>query len=435
MATLSDNIDALGPEIHQANQSDWGRLLLPYDEVAFASALWYSAAMIALVKLSAVPATLSMSAHHHLHVLAPTLESEFSLFLRTVSTSIKRRRDVCLHLIAVASSGSALIGHARALSNYMTRTHGADKGLNGRVVFMNNCYGSAIPSDPFFAHAGSFFQDTSGELFGHVGDVFILPTPEFTTILDDTLTLSEQQCLDALNRIKTKTPTVSVLVLELFCHRDMQSFRVPFLLALRKQCDELNIAIWLDDTLVALRCGALFSYLHFPGFQPDVVAVGKHFLMSALFVVRTVLIREKDLGEFKVAFSGVVTSQMDSLVFVKSIRFVQYAHETRLDQACFQVGHSFEKHIRSQLVDTVASQSCVFRGIGTIWFISGFKFQNLDLRPSQSRVFLTHRHRVQEFQVMHGRGLHPASTKVQSCAKKKMKFKSSQSGRVWRPCG
>lgn len=91
----------------------------------------------------------------------------------------------------------------------------------------------------------------------------------------DDLTSGEQRALKELDKLFTREEC-RVLWMDLFTSKDGRGHRRAFLHQVGRCVRRHKGMIVVDDTLMSVRCGRLFSYLWYEGaFVPDVVLVGK----------------------------------------------------------------------------------------------------------------------------------------------------------------
>jgi adenosylmethionine-8-amino-7-oxononanoate aminotransferase len=75
---------------------------------------------------------------------------------------------------------------------------------------------------------------------------------------------------------------VGVLLIEMFTSNTLMGFSYAYLLALRYITAVKGVLLAVDDVMMGLRTGRVFSYLHYPAFYPDLVTFGKGFQISGV---------------------------------------------------------------------------------------------------------------------------------------------------------
>ncbi len=71
--------------------------------------------------------------------------------------------------------------------------------------------------------------------------------------------------------------SIGVFLVETFTSDDLLGYSYGFLLAIRHLTAAKGVLLAVDDIMMALRTGQLFSYMHYPAFYPDLVTFGKGF--------------------------------------------------------------------------------------------------------------------------------------------------------------
>ena len=89
-------------------------------------------------------------------------------------------------------------------------------------------------------------------------------------------------------KTQLESQKIGVLMFEIFTADGVRGHTASFLRELRKLCSKLRVLLVLDDTMMSMRCGALFSYLLYKDLcVPDYIIVGKPWLSSMLITTHT----------------------------------------------------------------------------------------------------------------------------------------------------
>lgn len=98
-----------------------------------------------------------------------------------------------------------------------------------------------------------------------------LPT---STLIPGPITEVEEAAITVISARMSQVH-VGVLLIETFTSNDLMGYSYGFLLALRHLTAAKGVLLAIDDIMMALRTGRIFSYLHYPAFMPDLVTFGK----------------------------------------------------------------------------------------------------------------------------------------------------------------
>lgn len=103
------------------------------------------------------------------------------------------------------------------------------------------------------------------------------------------LSEEERACLVVLAQrwraLAARGHPVGVLLIELTTAHTLEGYSYAFLLALRHLCATGGVLLAVDDVMLGMRTGRLLSYMHYPGFYPDLVTFGKAFQVSGMLRV------------------------------------------------------------------------------------------------------------------------------------------------------
>jgi hypothetical protein len=83
---------------------------------------------------------------------------------------------------------------------------------------------------------------------------------------------------------KSGTP-VGVFLIEMFTAHSLEGYSYAYLLALRHLTFAAGVLLAIDDVMMGFRTGKLFSYMHYPGFWPDLITFGKAAQVSGVLRV------------------------------------------------------------------------------------------------------------------------------------------------------
>ena len=86
---------------------------------------------------------------------------------------------------------------------------------------------------------------------------------------------------------------------------------MPSLLSYKNWCLDGDVLLVLDDTMMSVRCGKLFSFHYYSTvFSPDFIIVGKVWLCGMMFAMSP---RALEISSEICHLNGVVTSAVNSL--------------------------------------------------------------------------------------------------------------------------
>ncbi|EFJ39942.1 hypothetical protein VOLCADRAFT_100329 [Volvox carteri f. nagariensis] len=95
-----------------------------------------------------------------------------------------------------------------------------------------------------------------------------------STLIPAPLTETEEAAITVVSS-RMHQVHVGVILIETFTSNDLMGYTYGFLLALRHLTAAKGVILAIDDIMMALHTGHIFSYLHYPAFFPDLITFGK----------------------------------------------------------------------------------------------------------------------------------------------------------------
>ena len=184
-------------------------------------------------------------------------------------------------------------------------------------------------------------------------DLRTLPT---NTLLTD----EEQAAIEQLRELATKE-RCSMLLYENFTSDHVKSHRPDFVRAFLQEARKLDMLVVLDDAMCSVRCGKFFSYEYYgTKHRPDLVLVGKHWVVSALLS----LDQPRAYSTWK-GIRGCVTAEADWVMIRRALHFVRTAKGEDLARRCETIGETVRKSLQPACEKV---SDAVLSGVGAMWF-------------------------------------------------------------------
>jgi Aminotransferase class-III len=301
--------------------------------------------------------------------------------MKTICTGTK----VAPKLIAMRLHASEVMEMLEGLGSFWAKK----KKWSGptRVVAMKGCYGSGIP--------GRMSQIAKQSISQPIADFWVesdkapeqLEFPLSSDYMHDittdqaqrrtVLTREEKWAFDRLKEAH-QHQKISIFLLEVFTHDTLLGWSHALLGKVFDWCQEEDILLVVDDTMMSVRCGKLFSFEYYSDvFRPDFVIVGKVWLLGMLWAVSERALEDPTIKEI----NGVVTAAADPIVFRKIRRFAEVIETERVLDSVWRVGQEVYDHLKKEaekvghLLKKKQTRKrkrepveATIRGLGCIWY-------------------------------------------------------------------
>ena len=267
---------------------------------------------------------------------------------------------------ALASTSSDLIHLLPPLASaHAGRSDGSP--TSARVAVMSGAYGSGRPH-PLGWHCRPAMRKNTRKFVDKrstdVLRIWKVPLHPCTaepgpTDEEDVLTPDE---LKAIRQLQTlaKKDRCTVLLYELFTSSDFSGHRAAFVRAFTREAKQLGMVLVLDDTMCSVRCGRFFSYQYYEEVcRPDIVVVGKPWLLSAMILFTDV--KGSDLWA---GLGGVATAEADWITMRRALHFLRVVRGKNLPGKCAQMGHAVRAYLGAVAVRTAGA---IVSGLGAMW--------------------------------------------------------------------
>jgi len=261
--------------------------------------------------------------------------------------------------------------------------------VDGEVVVMKEAYASAtygrmgITGKFSISHPLSQFIPCNMKPHSHI--VFELSDTYMEEIYvaeaNRSLSLTQNEEFALLTLATThQQKKIGVILIELFTHDTVLGLTHAFLKALRRWCSEQKVFLVVDDTMMSVRCGRVFSHEYYQTvFVPDFVIAGKVWLTGMLWAISDNAHQHAD--EVK-CLNGVVTCAIDSILFLKVLRFAEVLDTEKILESVNKLHFIISNHLNTlkqnspkrpyPLRNTSETPTCdtplIIRGLGCIWF-------------------------------------------------------------------
>jgi 4-aminobutyrate aminotransferase-like enzyme len=156
------------------------------------------------------------------------------------------------------------------------------------------------------------------------------------------MTESENNCLNEIKLLLKEHP-ITIAVIETVTAGTIEQLGYVFLLQLQDTLSRNKTILIVDDTMMSVRCGRYFSHQLFPGFQPDLVMVGKHWGVSML-----ISFMDDEMTNMHIPLiAGTLTCQISPLALRKAVHIVTLMVEYALDKSCQRIEGLFLEVLRT----------------------------------------------------------------------------------------
>ena len=307
--------------------------------------------------------------------------------------------DMKASLCLSKATCSDIVNMLPNLANYCVRAlRGKGPNIDGEVLQMRQGYGTGFPlggmtsSRNFVNEATLLFAPVISSEYSSWKHI---PFPLVDEIFDkdksseiSSLTDCELSCLQTLqDRFNDPHRHVGVLFIELITSDEVRGMRRTFLIRLRALCTEHNVILVLDDCMISIRCGYLFSFMFYKkDFIPDFVLVGKHWGPGYLFKLSSCGIDDRILH----GLSGIATCPVDNLSILKTIMFLEVVRDHKIIHHCYEIGKELKKNRNNEAYRIFGLKSNTkvrarVQGIGVIfktdlYFGRGISSENLEFQ-------------------------------------------------------
>ena len=194
---------------------------------------------------------------------------DFDTLATQIETEIRNLLPKSTHQHTIVHTGTSSSGVTESLPDLCKE--------GKRIGMMRGAYGSGRPGS-MLSQRGFAYHDLSPYVPCGTIPAVIIDFPAtgnaYMTELKKELALDDMN-LENLEK-QLRYNNIGVLLFEIFTADGVRGHTASFLAALRALCTKLQISLVLDDTMMSMRCGLLFSYLHYADLCiPDYIIVGK----------------------------------------------------------------------------------------------------------------------------------------------------------------
>jgi len=218
-----------------------------------------------------------------------------------------------------------------------------------RVVIMKESYACNIPVSSLAAHC-RMPDDIQEFLIIREGEVtkvdFPLYIPGSAQCQAENLTRTENRAATVLEKT-LKKGDVGVVLVEFFVARTGMRMSDAMLLRIQHLCQRHDVYLVLDDTMMSLRCGRLFSFEYLDGFLPDFVILGKHWLVGLLLRILPPGPSRDHCIDLRY-LCGLPTCAADPCEVLRSIHIAKLVKKHNILASCVRIGSTVRRIVEAE---------------------------------------------------------------------------------------